>query len=190
MRSYLRRNPHKRLSANERRRRLRKTDGEYREKVQAQQRISYAKRKGLAPKRKVDPEKARIRFLRWKEKNREHYLEYQRKYAEQNAKQNVSRVAKWKKDNPEKAKANASVSDARRRARVTLNGGDLEAARTLIAQWKSCKTFRCVYCNKRLSTSKLEVDHVIPLARGGSHSPENLAKSCGPCNRAKGASII
>lgn len=43
---------------------------------------------------------------------------------------------------------------------------------------------RCVRCG---STERLEVDHVISLARGGSSEVENLQTLCLPCNRAKGA---
>ena len=31
-----------------------------------------------------------------------------------------------------------------------------------------------------------EVDHVIPVAKGGTDDPSNLVPACGPCNRAKG----
>lgn len=44
--------------------------------------------------------------------------------------------------------------------------------------------YRCRRCG---STSRLEVDHVIPLARGGSNDPSNLQTLCFPCNRRKGA---
>jgi 5-methylcytosine-specific restriction endonuclease McrA len=45
---------------------------------------------------------------------------------------------------------------------------------------------RCRYCG---SGSELQFDHVIPVAMGGSSSPENLQILCGPCNRRKGAGI-
>ncbi len=43
---------------------------------------------------------------------------------------------------------------------------------------------RCAYCGCQQG---LEWDHVIPLARGGPDSYDNLVRACGPCNRAKGA---
>jgi 5-methylcytosine-specific restriction endonuclease McrA len=45
---------------------------------------------------------------------------------------------------------------------------------------------RCRACG---STVELQFDHIIPVAMGGSSSPENLQILCGPCNRRKGASI-
>lgn len=43
--------------------------------------------------------------------------------------------------------------------------------------------FTCTYCGLR--GVKLECDHVVPVSRGGSSEPDNLATACRPCNRAK-----
>ena len=40
----------------------------------------------------------------------------------------------------------------------------------------------CAYCGGPFPT---EVDHVIPIAQGGTSEPSNLAPSCEPCNREK-----
>lgn len=40
----------------------------------------------------------------------------------------------------------------------------------------------CAYCLVQAQTW----DHVIPLARGGSHDPENMAPACVSCNSSKG----
>ncbi|HLF76531.1 MAG TPA: HNH endonuclease signature motif containing protein [Dehalococcoidia bacterium] len=45
----------------------------------------------------------------------------------------------------------------------------------------------CVRCG---SNERLEFDHVIPLAMGGSNTARNLQLLCEPCNRAKGASLV
>jgi 5-methylcytosine-specific restriction endonuclease McrA len=44
----------------------------------------------------------------------------------------------------------------------------------------------CKYCG---STESLEVDHIIPLARGGSNELDNLQILCKKCNRKKWANI-
>lgn len=43
----------------------------------------------------------------------------------------------------------------------------------------------CTYCGEK--SGPFEIDHIVPWSRGGSHSRENLALSCVPCNRSKGA---
>jgi 5-methylcytosine-specific restriction endonuclease McrA len=46
--------------------------------------------------------------------------------------------------------------------------------------------YQCQYCGKRPGPSELNLDHVIPRARGGVDSWENLVVSCRPCNLKKG----
>lgn len=36
---------------------------------------------------------------------------------------------------------------------------------------------------------RLQVDHVVPIARGGTNVLGNLQALCGPCNNAKGARL-
>ncbi len=43
--------------------------------------------------------------------------------------------------------------------------------------------YTCRYCGAR--GVRLECDHVMPVARGGSSDLANLATACFPCNRAK-----
>ncbi len=46
--------------------------------------------------------------------------------------------------------------------------------------------YTCAYCGHRGTSATLEVDHKIPLARGGTDDAGNLATACWPCNREKG----
>jgi hypothetical protein len=45
--------------------------------------------------------------------------------------------------------------------------------------------FRCTYCGRTPVQSKLHVDHVKPVADGGSNAPENLVTACADCNHGK-----
>lgn len=54
-----------------------------------------------------------------------------------------------------------------------------------IAVWRRDQG-RCARCGNR---EKLEYDHIIPLARGGSNTVRNVELLCEICNRAKGANI-
>lgn len=46
----------------------------------------------------------------------------------------------------------------------------------------------CQYCG--VKSARLECDHVIPVANGGSHDEGNLKTACQPCNRSKGAKLL
>lgn len=45
---------------------------------------------------------------------------------------------------------------------------------------------RCAYCN---SQENLEIDHIIPLSKGGKHDEINFQALCRACNRKKSNSI-
>lgn len=47
----------------------------------------------------------------------------------------------------------------------------------------------CAYCRRRLGATKVgkpQMDHRLPIARGGGADLANLVLSCGGCNRTKG----
>lgn len=48
----------------------------------------------------------------------------------------------------------------------------------------------CFMCGRQLHKDTFEIDHVIPLYRGGSHTWANLMPSCHTCNEAKAARPI
>lgn len=48
-------------------------------------------------------------------------------------------------------------------------------------------SYRCVECGATNKTAKLEVDHIIPLAQGGTDELNNLQTLCFDCNRSKKA---
>lgn len=45
--------------------------------------------------------------------------------------------------------------------------------------------FKCQYCGRQTPVVVLEVDHVVPRAKGGTDDFENLVTSCFECNRGK-----
>ena len=56
------------------------------------------------------------------------------------------------------------------------------------SRWWQQKTAKglCHYCSKKFSFQELTLDHVVPLARGGTTSPGNCVPSCRDCNKKKG----
>lgn len=63
-----------------------------------------------------------------------------------------------------------------------------KVARQLVRQRAN---FQCEYCllNEKRSFIGFEVDHIISRKHRGSNDPNNLAYSCGDCNRNKGTDI-
>ena len=43
----------------------------------------------------------------------------------------------------------------------------------------------CQYCRRLVPLDQRTIDHVVPLARGGIHHPDNLVMACGTCNFSK-----
>lgn len=47
---------------------------------------------------------------------------------------------------------------------------------------------RCAYCDEK--HDRMQVEHVVPLARGGRHSVGNLLPACPPCNGSKNSKLL
>lgn len=45
--------------------------------------------------------------------------------------------------------------------------------------------FQCTYCGAPGTDAELEIDHIIPVSRGGSNHMSNLTTSCRACNQTK-----
>lgn len=45
----------------------------------------------------------------------------------------------------------------------------------------------CHYCHGHFAPDQLTMDHIIPVARGGTSDKSNVVPACFPCNQAKSA---
>ena len=50
--------------------------------------------------------------------------------------------------------------------------------------------YQCQYCGDTFDTKELNIDHVIPVSKGGKTNWENCCTSCIPCNAKKSDKII
>lgn len=48
----------------------------------------------------------------------------------------------------------------------------------------------CYLCGNEFDRSDLQLDHVVPLSRGGSHTPDNIRVACKWCNSRKGDYLL
>lgn len=49
---------------------------------------------------------------------------------------------------------------------------------------------RCYICGRTPRREEIQLDHIIPLKRGGNHGPDNLAVACARCNADKGDMLL
>ena len=47
--------------------------------------------------------------------------------------------------------------------------------------------FQCTYCGTPGTDAELEIDHIVPVAAGGSNHMSNLTTACRRCNQIKGS---
>lgn len=103
--------------------------------------------------------------------------------------QKVSAKA-WRTADPARYRRQSRKSASKRRALergATI--GDIEAIAIWEARWRNLKRVTCHWCSKKFPPKKCNADHVMPLARGGAHSLENLVVSCASCNARKWAKL-
>jgi|SRR5438128_2107367 len=79
------------------------------------------------------------------------------------------------------------ATEAKRRARA--NASCSQYTRHDVAVLFRAQLRACYWCGQKLTT-RYEVDHVQPLAKGGSNGPENIVLSCRSCNRRKGTQDV
>lgn len=147
--------------------------------------------------RHVDNPAAKARLSAYYRRNRTRMLEQAKAYVAKNyeaiqAKRKAHRnanktrinieIAAWAKANPEKRRAKERAREARERgAEGTHTATDVNALK--ISQEGVCAA---IHCFQELVLG-FHVDHIMPIARGGSNWPCNLQLLCPTCNQAKHA---
>ena len=97
-------------------------------------------------------------------------------------KANREKIAEQKKQYYQNNREVFRLQDQRRRARKANAAGHCtrEQLRARFEYYGN----RCVYCG---SEENLQVEHLIPISKGGSNWPANLAPACESCNKSKHA---
>lgn len=92
---------------------------------------------------------------------------------------------RWRSNNPETWRPKHKEQQERRRQRMHENGGDLSywEWEEILRRYGHC----CVACGE---PDELTIDHIVPIAKGGRHSAENVQPLCRSCNSSKGSSIV
>jgi hypothetical protein len=120
------------------------------------------------------------RYLRFRLENPDWYAEKLRRWG------------MWKAENPELAKAYSTAYrranldqyraySANRKARKRAGGTHTAADISDLLRLQKCK---CAICKTSIR-DRYHIDHITPLARGGSNVRANLQLLCPPCNQRK-----
>lgn len=119
----------------------------------------------------------------YNENNKDHLNEWRRQY----------RIDNWKKVREkeirysltEKGKATKKLDSSKRR--VLIKKSTVENITHIDLQnILEYYNYQCVYCGEPYQ----EIDHVNPIAKGGTHTIDNLVPACSSCNVRKHAKIL
>jgi len=113
--------------------------------------------------------------------NRDMRSETAKRWRDVNPERHVQNVLDWQKANPDRVKAH---QHKRRSLKVNAAGAfSAEDIMSLFdAQDGKCNN---PYCRTELTESNKELDHIVPISKGGSNFPSNLQWLCGSCNASK-----
>ena len=145
-----------------------------------QWRENNKERKKDRDKRYYQVNKNRIRELqrKYREENKDQYRVYFENWKAENSERYKEAYTLWRKKHEELVRAYKRNYKARKKhAEGTHNGRDIE--RLYVKQGG-----KCFYCGTKLN-DVFHVDHKVPLSRGGSNFPNNLALACPTCNLQK-----
>lgn len=119
--------------------------------------------------------------------------EYEKEYWIKNIEKRREKLNRWRRNNPIKDKEHLAkyrrtlkyrvskrINDLKRRKRELPILVTKEELKELVERSKEC-----YYCKMKIIKT-FDIDHKIPLCRGGENKIENLVISCPTCNRRKG----
>lgn len=122
-----------------------------------------------------------MRKQRYRESHREELNEKSRRYNAENPERKREACRRWELANPERTRALKVEMTARAKAR-SLGAFVAPVDPDLIYERDHGV---CGICGEPVERSEMEMDHIIPLARGGTHEPSNCQPAHQFCNRSK-----
>jgi 5-methylcytosine-specific restriction endonuclease McrA len=128
------------------------------------------------------------RVLAYHYENRELANAKRRANRIKNLEKQMEHSRQWQKNNPEAAKAikknwnhkNRQYLSAKEKERADLK----KSGNVPLEFIRQLQTQPCAYCGNFIS-GKMQIDHIVPISKGGLHTLDNLASACKPCNQSK-----
>lgn len=128
---------------------------------------------------KSNSEKIKQRTAKYFAANRDELNHKRKVYRQNHLEQELATSKRWAENNRHKARAYKAKNNAKRKQAKAFSVTSKDIARVL--------AMNCFYCQE---TASEHIDHIIPLARGGTHSVGNLIGSCARCNIQKSSKTI
>ena len=127
-------------------------------------------------------EKARLRARIWNANNKDKKAAASKAWYESNKDRANALCAAWIAANKSRHRDYQRLYQAGRRVKVGfVSVGKIDLA-ALLKRAGGC----CEICGTGLGDTGFHVDHIIPIARGGLHTQENLQIAHPFCNQSKG----
>ena len=124
-------------------------------------------------------ESEKKRSVEWRIKNLDKARAHNRKSWHKNREVNLQRKKVWNQNNKDK------ILEKEHRRRALVN--NCTTYKITKKDLRRIKRGPCMACG---STESIQMDHIIPLSRGGSHGIGNLQPLCKPCNISKNARFM
>jgi 5-methylcytosine-specific restriction endonuclease McrA len=106
-----------------------------------------------------------------------------KRWADKNPEKKKSALKRWQAANIEYVRAMSVVYSNQRRVREAENGGSFTCED--VTDLRNLQKGRCAVCKTK--PTKLEVDHIVAVTKGGRNDRRNLQLLCRTCNASKGA---
>ena len=135
----------------------------------------------IRQKSKERYQRDREKILAYFDSRKDLKKEYDHVYREKNKDRIKERTSQYKRENPDKVR-----KLAHKRRAIARNSGGVYSVSDL-ERIKIGQRMRCANCKSCLKQSGYHVDHVVPIAKGGTNWPDNLQILCPSCNLSKGA---
>lgn len=143
-------------------------------------------------------ERNRQRAREWFYANRERAKEKRKMQYQREREKAIKAAHEWQQAHPDKVKASklrnyAKHTEDRKRdsaiRQARKRGAEGSFTKEDMQRQYDKQNGLCAYCSIPLS-GIYDIDHVIPISRGGSNWPTNLVCACRYCNRSKGDKIL
>lgn len=143
--------------------------------------------------RERHPEKRKAICKSYRDRNRDKLREYNRKWELENHEHVLNRRRLLRQKH---SKQYREADKKLRKSKLHIYRENVRRRRAMIANCttENCssavkqllRAHRCYWCWTEFDLiSRPEIEHIVPLNRGGKHSPDNLVAACRRCNSSK-----